>query len=213
MKMHASLNAVTFDEYSKLVVAYTEPTRDYHGISHIYKGLAYLNDFNSQVRHDINIDVVTRAFFFHDAFYSPYYLNGENEAISAEMAVSPLYSTHKNEILKFAINATAKHTSDQDFSWLAKGDQAAVELLLDVDMAEMGCKLEQFYENGEKIRHEYSYVDTQTFNKARLNFLQMLNERKRIYYTPFFYEKYESSCRSNIKNCVEMLEALIHQES
>ena len=83
-----------------------------------------------------------------------------------------------------------------------------IKLFLDLDMFLFAEDYEKYKENEEKIRKEFSLYDDKEWKIGRLDFLGRLLKRERIFYTHYFYEKYESVARENIRKDITRLENL-----
>ncbi len=84
-----------------------------------------------------------------------------------------------------------------------------IKLFLDLDMFVFAEDYEKYKENEKNIRLEFSLYNDEEWYSGRLIFLGRLNKRKRIFYTEYFYEKFENIARENIKRDMLSIETLI----
>ena len=164
-------------------------TRKYHNFSHIAYMLNFMNIFIRMA--DVNIDknAMLLAFFWHD-----FYLGNRAEELSAIRAkvAAAICKTHP-EIVQELIMATKHGTGDgKDY-----GEQA--KLIHDLDLTILGdCQNYSFYvwqvycENEEQVSYE-NYI------KNRIAVLDKFLAMPRIYQTEYFYNRFESVARENMR--------------
>lgn len=134
------------------------------------------------------------AIQFHDVVYDP--MRSDNEEQSVAFMRSMLADTFSESVLERVesmILATKHHDSD-DFE---------TQLFLDLDMSILGRSWEDFLVYCDKIRAEYSFVSDEAFEKGRKGFFQKCLERKHIFLTGAFRQKFEAQARSNISKYLE----------
>lgn len=166
-----------------LAKRYTEPHRHYHGTSHILRLLELAKTMN------ILDFTMFENILWHDAYYIPTLLPGENERISSDIYESYTYPK-SNEVVVKAIRATFCH-------WLSDNDKLPVEsrLFLDLDLYDLGT--EMFWVNNLKIEQEtLPFTTKEAFQKGRQAFLKHLLEIPRIYRIMNFLEE---PARRNIR--------------
>ncbi len=82
-----------------------------------------------------------------------------------------------------------------------------VRVLIDVDLSSLGRAWSGFQEDSRAAREEYDHVPEAVFRQKRAESLHGFLDRPRIYFTDYFYEKYEKSARENLKRAIEELKA------
>ena len=182
--------------YDALAKRYREPQRAYHTLMHIEH---CLREFD-EVRH-LAIDSLAIEFtlWFHDAIYEPA-TGHDDELLSAELARSSLKAMGLGIVFADKVHnyvLATKHKPGRYFS--------DVELLLDIDLAILGQPQERFDRYEDEIRFEYSFVPADKFRTGRLAVLQGFLDRKHIYYTQHFRDKYEKTARENLDRSIRRL--------
>ena len=72
-------------------------------------------------------------------------------------------------------------------------------LLPDIDLAILGSESKVFNEYEQKIREEYSFVNEEEYRTKRSIILKQFLNRKTIYFSEYFRNKYEKSARRNLE--------------
>lgn len=187
---------ITLQEMSMLTTLYTQPHRHYHNINHINDCLTELENYPGLSSE--NIRIVEKAIWYHDAVYNPYSKNNE---VNSAMLIPSGYWMDDNKVREIIL-ATAKHSITQ----VAKdkdGNETplplATQIMLDIDLAGFGKPTPECLQNGENVRKEYYKTNDQDFFTGRLNFLRKIMQRKSLYYTDYFKEKYHAQSQENIK--------------
>lgn len=182
---------IIMKEHDKVVDAYVEPWRVYHGVQHIEE----MCELYVAVRDEVGWDKpkgVACAVVYHDFVCVPGH--PENEAWSACQARSSLEaSLSVGEPVDIdAVYAMIMATRDP----YGEYDDRDTRYFLDMDMAILGAKPERYAEYMEQIRQEYAHV--REFEVGREAFLQRIYGLARIFKTPLFYERYEGQAQENI---------------
>lgn len=176
-----------------LTILYNEPHRHYHNLNHIHQLLGEYEQYQKDTNDDVYSENIIESIWWHDAIYNPYSSKNEFNSDRLYRATNEIY--HAN--VSNAIMATAKHTFDQtDLGYVEK-------LILDLDLSSLGHSYEEFAKNGDNIRKEYHFVPDTLFYEKRVEFLKAMLARKRIYYTDYFYNKYEEKARANITRAID----------
>lgn len=196
--------------YAQLVPMYNEPHRHYHTMTHIYDLLRRASTIPWVVNaraglHSPAIHALTQAIWFHDCYYDPYAPPGHNEAASAQIMeeflprlASDPFRIRVNEYASEAILATAHHRRDQPTSGMTQ----VTATLLDLDIAGFAEPFEDTLAVAERIHSEYyktRYVD---FARGRVDFLNDLLAREKLFYTSDFAHL-EEAAWDNIMSEVE----------
>lgn len=181
---------------------YNEPTRHYHNNAHI-------SDLLGQLAQHRNVfddpETVEAAIWFHDAIYDS--TAKDNEAQSAALAADWLAKSVSSErvarIVRM-IEATAGHgVSDS----LAAGEALDMALFLDMDLSILAADRDRFDAYEAAIRHEYSWVDEQTWRERRAAFLRQYLARPFIFHTGLYRAEREAAARTNMIRSLEQLES------
>jgi predicted metal-dependent HD superfamily phosphohydrolase len=184
--------------FELLRTAYAEPQRRYHNFQHIAECLVLFDDARGLAN---NPDAVEMAIWFHDSVYDP--KAPDNEERSADLATRQLSdagaSTELVEAVARLVLATKTHNAGSDVD---------TSVLLDVDLSILGQPEMRFQEYERQIHEEYSWVPIATYKPKRAEILQGFLDRKRIYVTDLFREKFEQQARANLRWSIQQLEAM-----
>jgi predicted metal-dependent HD superfamily phosphohydrolase len=85
------------------------------------------------------------------------------------------------------------------------GNTDLTEIFLDFDLGILGAPQEDYDEYAAQIRREYSYYSGEEYRRGRKAVLEKFLDRKRLYFTDYFYELYESQARQNIQREIDSL--------
>lgn len=174
---------------------YHYPPRAYHNLDHVAALLHVLDDHRSAAA---SPDGVEFAIWLHDCVY----LAGhdDNESLSAEVAraflaamgcTGPVADRVHDMILATRHNGPATHPD--------------ARLVADIDLSVLAVPIEQFRENGRRIREEYESVDDAMFSAGRREFLAGMLARSAIYQTAEFQAEFEARARENLKREIDAL--------
>lgn len=176
-------------EGQRLIEAYAEPHRRYHGLGHI----AFLLD--EIARHETlldDIEIVSFAAWYHDAIYDPQ--AKDNEARSAAWAVEDLnrlgFDPHRTRAVDAMILKTMSHQAGD-----ASPDEA---LFLDMDFAILGAPSTVYATYADNIRAEYAFVPEDAFRKGRGAFLTSVLAQPRMFRTDIYEAERGAQARANI---------------
>ncbi|MEA3291775.1 MAG: hypothetical protein U9Q71_05660 [Pseudomonadota bacterium] len=144
-----------------------------------------------------NPDAVEMALWFHDIVYSP---DTEfNELKSAElferMASGNFAPEFVAAVRKLILATEHRQTPDC----------CDEPYIVDIDLSSFGLSWEEYMRDNRALREEMKPMPDAQYYAGKLKFLQSLLARERIYSTEFFFDRYESRARSNIKRFVEGL--------
>lgn len=184
------------EEWQKVVQHYQESHRHYHNLTHLRELFEFLLPFEQKLE---NTKAVFLAIFYHDIIYNS--LRKDNELKSAEYAdeVLPLLKVETTTIqLTYSlILATKEHEAllpTNDFRYF-----------LDADLAILGADWEKYEAYSQAIRKEYRHIPAIFYRRGRKKVLQHLLQKKPLYYTPEFFERFEAQARANIRMEMKML--------
>ena len=169
---------------------YTGPGRYYHGIEHIE------NCFKELALCPLPID--NREGLSWSLWYHDYDMFSEDQSaqIAYDAAIEAGFSGAFATSVKNMILVT-KH--DPLHNAPITNDE---KIICDVDLASLGASPEQFQKNTDLIRKEYAHVSDKDFAGGRKLVLQSFLNRPRIYYTDYFFDKYEAQAQDNLKAAV-----------
>jgi len=185
---------------NKINTYYNEPHRKYHTFKHIDNCLNELDIIDRlKLIDEHNYALIIYAILFHDIIYDP--KSDKNEENSTDIALNYILNEttmSKNDLNKIIemIMATKHNKIYHDIN---------INYLLDIDLSVLGYPEKEFLEYEEGIRYEYSFVDDNTYRKERIKFLKGILDRKNIYITDYFRNKYEENAIKNIIMLIEIL--------
>ena len=167
--------------------SYNTSTRHYHNLNHlvyIYKELEHLN-FSKQVWQELQFTL-----FYHDIIYDVKKDNNEEQsAIVAQQELSLINIEKKNiKNIMQLINETKIHQTNSKNN----------AYFLDADLAILGTSNSEYQKYIIKIRKEYAFYTDEVYKKGRKKVLNFFLNKKRIFQTFHFYNKYEKQSRSNL---------------
>jgi predicted metal-dependent HD superfamily phosphohydrolase len=111
------------------------------------------------------------------------------------LRLSPL-PERQVENVAYYILATATH------KYNLGGDSL---LLIDADLSIFGASEEVYHQYAQNIRKEYRLYPGFMYKRGRRKALQGFLERKTIYHTAHFQEKYEEQARNNLERELQTL--------
>lgn len=171
--------------HERLVRAYGEPQRAYHSLQHLQECLLVFDEAKGFMQQP---DLIEMALWFHDAVYDP--KSGENEALSAAMAVEALGGTSTAHELARLILLTKSHQPGEgpDDAWI-----------IDIDLAIFAQSAARVLEYEQQIREEYGWVPEQVYREKRAEVLRGFLAREPIYRTPWARERFEARAKENLR--------------
>lgn len=72
-------------------------------------------------------------------------------------------------------------------------------IFLNVDLGILGTTASRYQEYTRAIRQEYRHLSDRNYQQGRKQVLNQFSSRARIYYTDYFFQKFELSARKNIQ--------------
>lgn len=196
---------------------YGNSGRHYHGLNHINDCLLNLNNLESDLDFKVtsiylDYNKIITGIIFHDAIYNP--TSKTNEEDSAELFQSFFYRSNMPlatiEEIKDFILATKHINFNKELD--PKGKDINRCILLDLDLASLGYDPSIFFTNGGDIRKEYGFVDNKLFYSKRIDILSNFLSWNRIYYTNYFFDKYEAQARKNLRHEIETCNSILDTE-
>lgn len=205
---------------SYLTQIYSSPNRHYHNLNHIYHMLSKMEEYkNANPEENLDYKALEIAIWFHDIYYSPYKTNPSNEVRSADllyrwfekcMDYSELF--HSVKLAGECILYTEHHLLElKDDPYLKEIPEASV--LLDFDLSGFGENYDFVLMNSDNVTKEFRKttfgMSIRDLYKGRIDFLNKLLSKSRIYYTDYFYKNYEDNARMNIENVIRDTETVL----
>ena len=173
--------------YQTFIYFYTEPSRYYHTLNHIKTSLILFDEVKNQINDPFCIEI---AIWFHDIIYNPQKNN--NEVLSAQQARLFLQKiaikSHKIEQLILLTQHPANPITEDE------------KYLIDIDLAILGSDPEIFEKYHQAIRKEYDFIPFELYQQKRKLVLKGFLNQNRLYQTDYFFNKFETQARENIKN-------------
>jgi predicted metal-dependent HD superfamily phosphohydrolase len=174
-----------------LLGRWSEPQRQYHGVSHLCAVLEVVDRFAGLAPHP---DRVRLAAWMHDAVYDPRALGDANERDSADFAEGLLTALGTPpavaaEVARL-VGLTAGHATED-------GDDDGA-LLCDADLAILASAEDRYAEYAVAIRREYAHVPDDAFRGGRDQVLKALLELPSIYRLAPLREAWEATARANL---------------
>lgn len=189
---------VVLASYTRWYGHYTESHRAYHSLNHIEECLKL---FDEAHRLAIDPQTVEAALWWHDLIYDTSGAT-DNEQASADVARSDMLLLGCSEDFQNRVAAAILATKHTQI--VTDPDQ---QLVLDIDLHTLGGSPKKYKQYCIAIRKEYSHVPWEKYVLGRTEILKKILARDKIFYHPFFQERYESLARFNIRHEVRFLTA------
>lgn len=188
-------DATTQALFTKITTHYKEKHRAYHNLIHIYNMLQLAEQLKNEIA---QYNLFQLAIWYHDIIYNALRKNNERKsaellqkdfrhllpAAAIEHCFQLIVSTKKHEILLEGIDN---------------------QILLDIDLAILASKAIVYQNYMKAIRKEYKIYPNILYRKGRKDVLTHFLARERIYFSDFFYEKYEAQARHNLQMEIDSL--------
>lgn len=212
-------DAIELKDLEKLYDLYNGTDRHYHNWNHVISMMDYLEEYvveNSTV--PIFTNGVIRTILFHDAIYEINTPHGSNEQLSGDMAFDshwPLYSGRidagifsraicREEILLSAMHAIDVTKKGSIASEISITNAHESLLFLDIDLRSLALPEKEFHEMSDNIMKEYAIVYSEKeILQGRIEFFKKMLGKERIYYTDYFYDRFNSTAVRNMKSGIE----------
>lgn len=181
--------------FEHLECAYAEKGRYYHNATHIEEMLAWLDRYRDQAE---DLDAVELAVWFHDACYGPEPKGHESRSakLFRTLTEGGLAGDRQQRICDLIMATT--HVQPPETV-----DQA---LLVDIDLSSFARDWHPFLKDTALCRAEKRQMPDEEFCCCQLDFLRMLLQRPRLYYSPVFRQHHEADARANIARLIDLLE-------
>ncbi len=181
--------------FEELSSCYSEQNRHYHTDAHIVHCLTKLDEAN---RVETVAPHIEMAIWCHDVIYNAG--DPENEKKSAlwfrNHALGHFSESDINQIEELITITEHRETPEN----------VNEQLMVDIDLSSFGMPTDQFEQDGERIRKEFTELTDDQFIESQMIFLKSLLDRPSLFSTPFFFQNYEAIARENISNLLSSYE-------
>ena len=179
--------AVAITIHAKLVELYSQKWRSYHNFSHIQACLSWFDDCRNHAK---NADSIEMAIWFHDCIY----IVGktDNEAQSRDFFLEQSDGILGNDFKTVVANLI------MDTCHAEKPVTKDGQLLADIDLTSFGLSWEDYLFDNLNVQKESATRKSPPNPGAKTFYLEKLQSRKTVYYTPYYLEHYEASAQHNI---------------
>ncbi|WP_290698999.1 hypothetical protein [Lacinutrix sp.] len=176
---------------------YTNKTRHYHNLSHIYNMLIQAEDLKPEIQ---DLEALQFSIWYHDIIYkSSKKDNEEKSALFAEKRLKTInFDENRIKIIKKLIVSTKKHE-------LVLNKNLDNTYLLDLDLSVLGADWETYQKYIQNIRKEYKIYPDFMYKPGRKKVLLHFLERETLYFTETYRNKYEVQARKNLTKEIELL--------
>jgi|GEM_PF-403425 len=174
--------------YTNLLGRYNETHRRYHTAAHIEHCLKQIDMGRENFQ---SADLVELSIWFHDAVYQPSAHDNEWQSVElfrkwANGVVGDDVIDTVERLIMVTVHDRPPVAADEKF-------------MVDVDLSSFGLPWSDFWRDSIAVRLEQLHMDDSTFNRVQRQFLVRLLDRKSIFTSPWFRQRYESQARSNIR--------------
>lgn len=178
----------------ELIERYLKPHRHFHNIEHIANMIRRSIVYDLEEKDSISLKY---AIYYHDYVYDP--MSDTNEKDSSLAFITDLMnnkienydcinSMDLGAIVMLMIQDTYNHIPTTRLS----------KYLIDLDLWEL-ADIDKFDHNRKLVRKEYTFIDNETFNLARINWINSMLKKKQIYYTDYCIDNhFENEARNNL---------------
>lgn len=184
------------DLHGRLLAAWGEPHRAYHGRQHLAECLSMLEPLRALAERPAEIEL---ALWFHDAVYDT--RRKDNEERSAEWAREAALSAGLSPEVAARLHHLVMLTRHQALP--VATDEI---LLIDVDLSILGAEGPRFAEYEQQIQREYSWVPIEQRGVTRRRILQSFLDRPRIYGSDAMHQALEERARANLARSIAALD-------
>lgn len=177
-------------EFSRLDRKYSDARRHYHNWGHIDHCLREFDSARYLFKHP---DLARFAIFYHDGIYDTSPTTKDNEDNSAIWAQSVCSQAGIPPDLSSVV-ATLILATKHDV--IPEGEDC--RLFMDIDLAIFGQRVELFDAYERAVRQEYEGIPPDIYCSRRAKILIGFNDRRPIYLTEFFRNRYEGKAHKNL---------------
>jgi predicted metal-dependent HD superfamily phosphohydrolase len=176
--------------YDQVHFEYTDWSRHYHNLSHIFSLLKLREHFAYLVNNPALVDL---AIWFHDIVYQS--KRKDNERKSAELFEQIMRPYLEKKDLDFVCALILSTEGHQPL--LPENNDNLI--FLDFDLSILAADKKFYKKYAEAIREEYkSLFSFFVYNSGRKKVLKSFLHRKSLFFSDFFKEHYELRAKENI---------------
>ena len=187
-------------EGQRLLRSWQRWPRAYHDATHLQACLGHWQTVQNELPGALEQPhAVALALWFHDAVYWPW--SAHNEARSAQWASRFLSSQPVPPSLVGTVHAHIMATCHNP--GVLQGDATWV---VDIDLAVLGQSDAVYRQFERNVRKEYFFVRWPRYVAGRSAVLQGFLDRPRIYHNEWFFYRYESQARANLRHALAALQ-------
>ena len=187
--------ALANELWNDIDLHYSSKNRYYHTLNHLENLLNQLLEVKNEIK-DWNCILFT--LYYHDIIYKA--TKSDNEDKSADFAKKIMIklSVAKSIIdnCKSQILATKKHLFNLDLD---------INYFIDADLSILGQDWDLYSSYYKNVRKEYSIYPDLLYNPGRKKVLKYFLAMEKIFKTDYFYQKFESNARKNLKKEYDLL--------
>lgn len=187
--------ALANELWNDIDLHYSSKNRYYHTLNHLENLLNQLLEVKNEIK-DWNCILFT--LYYHDIIYKA--TKSDNEDKSADFAKKIMIKlTVAKSIIdncKSQILATKKHLFNVDLD---------INYFIDADLSILGQDWDLYSSYYKNVRKEYSIYPDLLYNPGRKKVLKYFLAMEKIFKTDYFYQKFESNARKNLKKEYDLL--------
>lgn len=176
---------------------YSLKIRHYHNLSHIQNMISHAEVVREYI---IDNNAFLFSIWYHDIIYKP--TRKDNEEKSALLAKKRLKTLNIDEKTLKNIENLIISTKKHEIILSQNNDNA---LLLDIDLSILGSDWETYQNYIQSIKKEYAIYPNFMYKKGRKDVLKHFLERKTLYFTEVYQNKFEKQARQNLLKEIKML--------
>jgi predicted metal-dependent HD superfamily phosphohydrolase len=174
--------------FDALLSRYTDVGRCYSSWMHLEHCLAEFDRAANQMDYP---EAVELALWFHNVGHAP---EADNDCplgleLFQEWGVNRFPATLAEKVQRLIQITNHRQLPGE-------GDESYI---VDIDLSSLAVHWTNFYLDSLKVRNESHSVSSIHRDASYVQFLKNLLDRPRIFHTYFFYERYETSARNNIR--------------
>jgi len=204
--------------------AYTEVHRHYHNLNHLSECLTEFTEVENLFSH---YNLMKYVLVYHDIIYVPAAKYNEEMSITKatidfkKLGYQELFdigyisnSRGSIDLISLGILATKHNVSIEEVveKNLIYSTQVDKELILkdlklvsDIDLSIFGQSKKRIDEYEHEIREEFDFVEDKVYKEARIKILSQFLEKKYIYKSRYFRNKYQKLARENLTYLIDKL--------
>jgi len=181
--------------WDALKEAYRNPSRHYHTFDHVLDCFQVLDASACLPQSPVTFEL---ALWFHDAVYDTHAKT--NEVDSADLAADGLSKSGADSGITATVWRLILATRHAEMP--ASPDE---QLLVDVDLSNLGRSPDDFQAYETRIRAEYAWVPEPLYVEKRTAVLQSFLDRPHIFNHEAFKQRYELQARQNLCQSIRRL--------